>query len=265
MNVGFLKNIPWPRGQSSENVVTTIISDCPVMEAPEQMAPFNLKLFGWSILTLAPWAINARNKIRMPTTVNKELKKRAQPHSNDRSLAQYSTIRFRPYVSKVPWHTGVRAFLSQFFPRYGHYCGPNWSSGKDGGSPIWDKRPIDWLDFCCYCHDIGYDTHNQAELLKADLAFLECLESPRMNTKGDPQVASLYKTMCISGIRNVLIPYRQNLLRLQAGQLPISFEWLSGMKLRRWNLPKDFRVDILLIPKGWLSNLKWKGRNLHRI
>ncbi|KAL6579726.1 hypothetical protein OROMI_007750 [Orobanche minor] len=61
-----------------------------------------------------------------------------------------------------------------------------------------DRRPIDWLDFCCYCHDIGYDTHDQAELLKADLAFLECLERPNMSTKGDPQVAYVYKFMCTS-------------------------------------------------------------------
>ncbi|KAH7676998.1 Phospholipase A(2) protein [Dioscorea alata] len=124
---------------------------------------------------------------------------------------------FRPYVAKVPWHGGVRAFLSQLFPRYGHYCGPNWSSGKDGGSMLWDRRPIDWLDFCCYCHDIGYDTHDQAKLLKADLAFLECLERPRMATKGDPSVALLYKSMCIAGLRNILIPYRMQLVRLQAG------------------------------------------------
>ncbi|KAL6579725.1 hypothetical protein OROMI_007749 [Orobanche minor] len=62
-----------------------------------------------------------------------------------------------------------------------------------------DRRPIDWLDLCCYCHDIGYDTHDQAELLKADLAFLECLERPNMSTKGDPQVAYVYKFMCTSG------------------------------------------------------------------
>ncbi|KAM0954150.1 putative phospholipase A2 domain superfamily [Dioscorea sansibarensis] len=123
---------------------------------------------------------------------------------------------FRPYVAKVPWHGGVRAFLSQLFPRYGHYCGPNWSSGKDKGSMLWDRRPIDWLDFCCYCHDIGYDTHDQAKLLKADLAFLECLERPRMATKGDPSVALLYKSMCIAGLRNILIPYRMQLVRLQA-------------------------------------------------
>ncbi|XP_078436349.1 phospholipase A2 family protein [Wolffia australiana] len=124
---------------------------------------------------------------------------------------------FRPYVAKVPWHGGPRAFLSQLFPRYGHYCGPNWSSGKDNGLPLWDRRPIDWLDFCCYCHDIGYDTHDQAKLLQADLAFLECLERPRMSTKGDAHAAYLYKTMCITGLRNILIPYRMQLVRMQTG------------------------------------------------
>lgn len=200
MNLGFFKNIPWFGGQSNGNVASTVITHSAITKAPRQMSPFNLKLFGWALLSFAPWAINNGSKIQMPTTVNKELKRHAQSHSRDRSPTRHSTVRFRPYVSRVPWHTGVRGFLSQFFPRYGHYCGPNWSSGKDGGSPIWDKRPIDWLDFCCYCHDIGYDTHDQAELLKADLAFLECLERPNMNTKGNPQVAHLYKTMCTSGM-----------------------------------------------------------------
>ncbi|KAK1279190.1 hypothetical protein QJS04_geneDACA007375 [Acorus gramineus] len=125
---------------------------------------------------------------------------------------------FRPYVAKVPWHGGVRAFLSQMFPRYGHYCGPNWSSGRDGGIMLWDYRPIDWLDFCCYCHDIGYDTHDQAKLLRADLAFLECLERPRMATKGDAKIAQLYKSMCITGLRFILIPYRMHLVKLQSKQ-----------------------------------------------
>ncbi|WOK99103.1 hypothetical protein Cni_G07815 [Canna indica] len=124
---------------------------------------------------------------------------------------------FRPYVATVPWHGGARAFLSQLFPRYGHYCGPNWSSGKDGGSMLWDRRPVDWLDFCCYCHDIGYDTHDQAKLLKSDLAFLDCLEKPRMATKGGSVwAASLYRAMCIAGLRNILIPYRMHLVRLQS-------------------------------------------------
>ncbi|KAJ6802984.1 uncharacterized protein M6B38_255305 [Iris pallida] len=128
--------------------------------------------------------------------------------------------RFRPYVAKVPWHGGARAFLSQLFPRYGHYCGPNWSSGKDGGSMLWDRRPIDWLDFCCYCHDIGYDTHDQSGLLRADLAFLECLERPRVNapTRGDSRAALLYRSMCIAGLRSILIPYRMQLVRLQSGR-----------------------------------------------
>ncbi|KAL5994608.1 hypothetical protein ACLOJK_024661 [Asimina triloba] len=118
-----------------------------------------------------------------------------------------SLPRFRPYVAKVPWHSGARGLLSQLFPRYGHYCGPNWSSGKDNGLPLWDKRPIDWLDFCCYCHDIGYDTHDQERLLKADLAFLECLERPRTSkTKGDPRIALLYQSMCITGTFAVCEP-----------------------------------------------------------
>lgn len=201
MDFGFLRNmnIPGFKSQSSKNMASTVMSNGARLKSSEQMASFDIKFFGWPLLSVVPWTINGRNKIQIPTTVNKGLKKHAQPRDGAKSLNQYSAVRFRPYVSKVPWHTGVRAVLSQFFPRYGHYCGPNWSSGKDQGSPIWDRRPIDWLDFCCYCHDIGYDTHNQAELLKSDLAFLECLEKPNMNTKGDPLIANFYKTMCISG------------------------------------------------------------------
>ncbi|XP_024989869.1 uncharacterized protein LOC112524290 isoform X2 [Cynara cardunculus var. scolymus] len=156
-------------------------------------------------------------------------------HLDTKSL----TSLFRPYVCKVPWHTGPRAFLSQLFPRYGHYCGPNWSSGKDGGSLLWDKRPIDWLDYCCYCHDIGYDTHDQSELLKADLAFLECLERPHMATKGDIRVAHLYRTMCVSGLRNILIPYRQHVVKLKTGQLSLGFGWLGNMKWKGWNAQEE--------------------------
>ncbi|CAA7405933.1 unnamed protein product [Spirodela intermedia] len=144
---------------------------------------------------------------------------------------------FRPYVAKVPWHGGARAFLSQLFPRYGHYCGPNWSSGKDGGMPLWDRRPIDWLDFCCYCHDIGYDTHDQAKLLQADLAFLECLERPRMSTKGDAHAAHLYKTMCIAGLRNILIPYRMQLVRMQTG--PSFLEVMNSLIVKSRSCSQD--------------------------
>lgn len=156
-----------------------------------------------SLLSLfTKWANSGGDKFEKPTTINKELKRHAQTSGNvDEKVSGETPLRFRPYVCKVPWHTGVRAFVSQWFPRYGHYCGPNWSSGKDGGSLVWDRRPIDWLDYCCYCHDIGYDTHDQAKLLKADLAFLECLEKQHvMSTKGDPHIAHLYKTMCINGM-----------------------------------------------------------------
>ncbi|KAL6196015.1 hypothetical protein ACLB2K_031632 [Fragaria x ananassa] len=167
------------------------------------------------------------------STINRQLRRRAQPRAPPRDF-----LRFRPYVSRVPWHTGVRGFLSQLFPRYGHYCGPNFSSGKDGGSPVWDQRPIDWLDFCCYCHDIGYDTHDQAELLKADLAFLECLEKPNMSTKGDAGIALLYKTMCTTGLRNFLIPYRTHLVKLTSRPPLIQFGWLSNVRWRGWSFQK---------------------------
>lgn len=177
------------------------------LEKSPKPQDFDLKIWGWSVISVVPWAINVKDKIKMPTFFNKKLKKHAR-ESRLRRLSEpnvsYATVRFRPYVCKVPWHTGPRAFLSQLFPRYGHYCGPNWSSGKDGGSLLWDKRPIDWLDYCCYCHDMGYDTHDQAELLKADLAFLECLERPNMATKGDIHVAHIYKTMCTSGLFSLL-------------------------------------------------------------
>lgn len=171
------------------------------MNQPRQVLHNDVKLSGWyfSFLRFFPWTSKAKDRFQRPTTINRELKRHAQTRRNVEKGDGVTPLRFRPYVSKVPWHTGVRGFLSQLFPRYGHYCGPNWSSGKAGGSPIWDRRPIDWLDFCCYCHDIGYDTHDQAKLLKADLAFLECLENPNMSTKGDPHVALLYKTMCIHG------------------------------------------------------------------
>lgn len=258
-------NIPCFKSQTGDNVASTVISTGVGLKSTNQMPSFDIKLFGWSLLSVVPWFINGEKKIQVPAALNKELKKHALPKNDAKSLNQYSSVRFRPYVSKVPWHTGTRAVLSQLFPRYGHYCGPNWSSGKDGGSPIWDKRPIDWLDFCCYCHDIGYDTHSQAELLKADLAFLECLEKPNMNTKGDPRIANLYRTMCISGLRSVLIPYRQHLLKLQAGQLTIDLGWVNALREREWNLQENLKRDLFLVSKGWLSNMKWKGRNLNSI
>lgn len=73
---------------------------------------------------------------------------------------------------------------------------------------LWDRRPVDWLDFCCYCHDIGYDTHDQAKLLKADLAFLDCLEKTRMTTeRGGVSAAVLYRAMCTTGTSTNLITF----------------------------------------------------------
>ncbi|XP_040382176.1 uncharacterized protein LOC121054971 [Oryza brachyantha] len=136
----------------------------------------------------------------------------------ERQLVGCAVPLFRPYVAQLPWHGGTRAWLSRMFPRYGHYCGPNWSSGKEAGSVLWDRRPLDHLDFCCYCHDMAYDTHDQAQLLRADLAFLRCLQTSRQTRAVDGvAAAAVYRSMCIFGLKTILIPYRTNLVRLQTG------------------------------------------------
>lgn len=199
-----LPSMSWFNCNSSKKdvaLVETVTSTASLLEQPDQgRGLFGIKVWTWSLGSVIPWAATSGERKQKPTTVNRGLKRHAVSCKSSRSSSVSTVYRFRPYVSKVPWHTGLRAFLSQLFPRYGHYCGPNWSSGKDGGSLVWDQRPIDWLDHCCYCHDIGYDTHDQAEMLKADMAFLECLESnKRVVTRGDAHVAFFYKTMCITG------------------------------------------------------------------
>ncbi|GAB2287083.1 hypothetical protein Dimus_021468 [Dionaea muscipula] len=235
MTIRLPDHVSWSGFWPGEAIETAIRTTRGVIESSRQQALFNVKLWGWSLVSIIPWvAVNSGQRFPMPTTINRGLKRRAR--SGGGGVDASPRLRFRPYVCKVPWHTGVRAFLSQLFPRYGHYCGPNWSSGKDGGSLIWDKRPIDWLDFCCYCHDMGYDTRDQAKLLEADLAFLECLEKPNMSTKGDKHVANLYKTMCIQGLRNILIPYRTHLVKLLPGQPLLAFGWMSNMRLNQWRV-----------------------------
>lgn len=248
MIFGSLGNNPWVGGlgtQPNKGLSTSLNLSTTLIEPPKQRDISGVKLWGWFSLPIVPWVIDAVGKIQVPSTVNKDLKRRSQRRQSKESARESLPIRFRPYVSKVPWHSGPRALLSQLFPRYGHYCGPNWSSGKNGGSPIWDRRPIDWLDFCCYCHDIGYDTHDQAELLKADLAFLECLEKPNMKSMGDAHISHLYKQMCITGLKNILIPYRQNLLKLQSGQSLFDFEWLGNVKWRGWNQQASVQSYVL--------------------
>ncbi|KAH9602172.1 hypothetical protein KSS87_018439 [Heliosperma pusillum] len=228
--------IEWLGFHKNNAAEPTLSSPQLVAEPPNNWPTFDIKSLGVSLLSIIPWAVNTKDGFRMPSTINKDLKRRARSQVYDVSTnVPTPRLRFRPYVSKVPWHTGARAFLSMFFPRYGHYCGPNWSSGKDGGSLVWDKRPIDWLDYCCYCHDMGYDSHDQAKLLEADLAFLECLEKPHMQTKGDKHVAFVYKTMCIQGLRNILVPYRTHLVNLQSGEPLIQFGWLSSMRWKGWS------------------------------
>ncbi|CAM6093526.1 unnamed protein product [Calypogeia fissa] len=122
---------------------------------------------------------------------------------------------FTPYPSKLPWHTGSKGALSRLFPRYGNYCGPNWSSGRESGSLVWDTAPIDALDFCCYKHDMGYDSYEQADLHQADLVFLNCLERmPQEGIKaGDSPLSEPYRNIYIFGLRNVMIPYRKFVLQ----------------------------------------------------
>ncbi|BBN00307.1 secretory phospholipase A2 [Marchantia polymorpha subsp. ruderalis] len=122
---------------------------------------------------------------------------------------------FVPYASKIPWHSGPRGLFSRMFPRYGNYCGPNWSSGREDGSLFWDKAPIDRLDHCCYRHDMGYDSYEQADLHRADLRFLGCLEKidKQGHKAGDSPFAEAYRKMYILGLRNFLIPYRKFLLQ----------------------------------------------------
>lgn len=239
MNLGLIQKLSWSRGNTIKEMdppaTSTSSFNGASIQTPQRNNPFNIIRWGMSFVPFLPWG---ENKIQMPTTINKKLKRHGHSGADNQSRTQYSTVRFRPYVSRVPWHTGPRAFLSQMFPRYGNYCGPNWSSGKEGGSLIWDKRPIDWLDFCCYCHDIGYDTHDQAELLKADLAFLECVEKPNMSIEGDAHIAHFYKMMYITGLRTILIPYRQHLLQLQTSQFSLQSAWLSNLIRKQGNISK---------------------------
>ncbi|KAF9598300.1 hypothetical protein IFM89_026567 [Coptis chinensis] len=228
MNFGFLKNIPQIGFISNHNTSHTPNPIAAITETTKQWMSYDYKILGWSLLSFIPWVgLKVKHRFHSTITVNRtDQQEYREPIRNLEPGGGCYVPLFRPYVAKVPWHSGARSFLSMMFPRYGHYCGPNWSSGKAGGSHLWDQRPRDWLDFCCYCHDIGYDTGDQAKLLKADLAFLECLERPRMSTKGNAGVAHLYKVMCIIGLRSILIPYRRHLVRLQEGQ-PL-FHWMGS-------------------------------------
>nr|VDD55574.1 unnamed protein product [Brassica oleracea] len=220
-----LPSMPWFNSNSSKKDVAIVETVTSTASLDQGKGLFGIKIGTWSLGSV----ITSGDRKQKTTTINRGLKRLAVSRKSSRLNSVNTVYRFRPYVSKVPWHTGLRAFLSQLFPRYGHYCGPNWSSGKDGGSLVWDQRPIDWLDHCCYCHDIGYDTHDQAEMLKADMAFLECLESNKhVVTRGDAHVAFFYKTMCITGLKSILIPYRSHLVKIQYGQNLLDFGWIMS-------------------------------------
>lgn len=122
------------------------------------------------------------------------------------------TPTFVPYTATVSWHTGARNLFSRFFPRYGNYCGPNYSSGRESGSLHWDKPPTDWVDYCCYRHDMGYDAYDQAQLLDADHHFLKCLQKIPETAKISPMGAT-YQNLYILGLQSFLIPYRGFLVK----------------------------------------------------
>ncbi|CAN6444101.1 unnamed protein product [Victoria cruziana] len=222
MDFGFLKNLPLVGSQSDKVVASepgrleaspsTVWEKANVQQSKyllEDLIPFR-KTFS----SIVSW--ESKDKIE---AYAHESRSKAGPKKIYRPGSSGCSVPiFRPYVARVPWHKGLRAFLSQLFPRYGHYCGPNWSSGKDCGTLLWDRRPVDWLDLCCYCHDIGYDTYDQAKLLKADLAFLECLERQRINLMEDNHWAQLYRSLYIAGLKAILIPYRTQLVKLQTRQ-----------------------------------------------
>ncbi|KAI4373644.1 hypothetical protein MLD38_011750 [Melastoma candidum] len=238
MNFGFSDDFPWFKAYLNKDVGLSFGSTTMVVDQPAQRTNFDFRFLGWSILSILPLTIRSQEKTRVPPAIDGKFMRHV--HSDEKTVAVRTNRRFRPYVSKVPWHTGARAFLSQLFPRYGHYCGPNWSSGKAGGSLVWDQRPIDWLDFCCYCHDMGYDTHDQAKLLEADLEFLRCLETQNSVVKGDAHVAHLYKTMCVTGLKHLLIPYRMNLVKLRSsGQPIIDFGWASNLRWESFTFKKS--------------------------
>eukprot|EP00270_Netrium_digitus_P004558 TRINITY_DN15778_c0_g1_i1.p2 TRINITY_DN15778_c0_g1~~TRINITY_DN15778_c0_g1_i1.p2 ORF type:complete len:148 (-),score=20.09 TRINITY_DN15778_c0_g1_i1:100-543(-) len=105
---------------------------------------------------------------------------------------------FQPYIAKNPWHAGPRAAACRLFPKYGNYCGPNFSSGREGGSPAWDVPPQDSLDYCCYRHDMGYDSKEQQDLLQADISLLQCLHlHPRHHELA--VAGRAYRQICIFG------------------------------------------------------------------
>ncbi|KAJ1292162.1 hypothetical protein BS78_02G371100 [Paspalum vaginatum] len=206
-----LRRLPTPTPTTATPVTSSASSPAPPGGAANPLAAF--------LSSLNPWGERRPPKKQQGHPASAAAARRAAEEEMEaRQLVGCAVPLFRPYVAQLPWHGGARAWLSKLFPRYGHYCGPNWSSGKEAGSVLWDRRPVDHLDFCCYCHDMAYDTHDQAQLLRADLAFLRCLESSRQTPARDGiAAAAIYRAMCIFGLKTILIPYRTNLVRLQAG------------------------------------------------
>ncbi|KAJ8467490.1 hypothetical protein OPV22_030042 [Ensete ventricosum] len=86
-----------------------------------------------------------------------------------------------------------------------------------------------------------------AKLLKADLAFLDCLEKTRTTTeRGGVSAAVMYRTMCIMGLRNIIIPYRMHLVKLQSGPSIMEvFNNLISKVTYSSNIRAEKRKDML--------------------
>lgn len=49
---------------------------------------------------------------------------------------------------------------------------------------------------------------------------------------------SQHCALSMAGLKNILIPYRRHLVKLQYGQPLIDFGWLRNVRRRNWNFQK---------------------------
>ncbi|GFZ18112.1 phospholipase A2 family protein [Actinidia rufa] len=174
------------------------MSTTATLETPKQRVNLDIKLWGWSLLSFVPWGIST--------------------YGSDHMFRRFHGIQApEDFFLSYSLDTGITVDqIGQVGKMVGLFCGTS-------------VQLIGWI-FAAIATTLVMTLMIRPNFLKADLAFLECLERPHMSTKGDAHVAHLYKTMCTSGLRNILIPYRKNLLNLQSGQLTVGFGWLSNMK-----------------------------------
>ncbi len=99
---------------------------------------------------------------------------------------QSGDVNFYRYVKNNSIRFADPYGLKPLVPRYGNWCGPNWSGGSSGSAP-----PIDSLDNCCQQHDLCYGKNNLLKApfddprrVKCDQALVKC--SKRLNS--DPKL-----------------------------------------------------------------------------